>query len=104
MPFRWLLHDTFTHAPRAPIRERRRKRWTEVYGRSLAALGILLAFLQQRDIIVLFPERWRPYIVGASAAFALIWGSEYAERHHDWKRYQERLERESKRIRENMPL
>ena len=87
----------FTRKRTAAIRERRRKRWVETYSVLLAALGgglEVLALILERfarpDVIDIFPPAWRPYVIGAAAAFGLAALSERQERRRDYRRYLER--------------
>ena len=57
----------------------------------LLAVGVLLEFLKQQDIVTLFPTSWHPYIAGASAMLAIIAASDTAERVRDLRRANERL-------------
>lgn len=84
----------FTHSKATGnVRDSRRKRWSETYGRFLLGLGVLLQFLQSRDVVVLFPAAWHPYIAGASAMLALVVGSDSIERARDLKRANKRWQR-----------
>ena len=90
-----LVNDRFVKNGRSPIKDPRRKRWSEEYARWLAALGVLLTFLQNKDIIVLFPASWHPYIAGAAAALTIVAGAEFAEGHRDRKRWEAKLRRDA---------
>ena len=79
----------FSRSSTTPIRERRRRRWSDVVATWLTIGGVVLdQAARQADI---FPPSWSPYIRTAAFAFGLTAVLERVERHRDARRYLQRL-------------
>lgn len=85
MPYR-----TFSRRSGTPLKERRRRRWSDTVATFAAVAGVVLDQAARRDAD-LFPPSWRPYILAASLAFMVIATVERIERRHDYNRYVRRI-------------
>lgn len=81
----------FTKEHSIPVKDRRRRRRMARFNLAVAALGVGLAKLSEAGALSLFPEAWRPYIVGASTMCFVYGLYEKLEQHRDGQRYLQRL-------------
>lgn len=88
-----MIHRTFTRRTATPIRERRRRRWSDTFATIAAIAGVALD--QAARSVEAFPPSWHPYIRAAALAFGAVAMLERIERRHDYKRYVRRITRET---------
>lgn len=89
-------HRTFSRRNHAPIKERRRRRWSHTLADWGTVAGIVLDQLARQGEIL--PPTWRPYVLAAAAAFGLTAVMERIERRRDYERYVRRLAEDREQV------
>lgn len=85
----------FTAENAIPVKDRRRRRKLPRVSLIVGVVSVALAQASNANVLPLFPESWRAYIVGAGImafAFGLY---EKAAQHKDGKRYLQRLHQDT---------